>query len=126
MTISQRASALIADVPRDPTDRDRLREEWRLAAVKFTALEDNAGRLEEGRKVLLDQLTLALIASGTPATRASMEARTSEQFKRYLAKMFDAKREAADARIEMQVADRRYWEHTSREATERIERRMSR
>ena len=126
MSISERATANIVPIPRDGNDLDRLREEWRILAKQWVAAEDRADRLEEGRKMLMAELILALVKEGMPRTRAEDEARTSEQFKNYVRKFHDAKREANDLRIDMQNADRLYWERNNAEATERAERRMSR
>jgi hypothetical protein len=68
------------DYPRNPYDRDRLREEWRLAALAWSAAEDQAERLDEGRKVLLDRLTLEIAAEVRSVERARMVARTSAQY----------------------------------------------
>jgi hypothetical protein len=114
------------EYPRDPYDRDRLREEWRLSALAWAAAEDQAERLDEGRKVLLDRLTLEIAAEVKSIERARMMARTSWQFQEWLADMHAAKRKANDARIAMQNADRLYWAHVGNEANERVERRMSR
>jgi hypothetical protein len=115
-----------AEYPRDPYDRDRLREEWRLAALAWAAAEDEAARLDEGRKVLLDRMTLELQQEVRSVERARMIARTSDEFGGYLARLHAAKRKANDARIQMQNADRLYWAHVGSEANERVERRMSR
>jgi hypothetical protein len=114
------------EYPRDPYDRDRLREEWRLSALAWAAAEDQAERLDEGRKVLLDRLTLEIAAEVKSIERARMMARTSWQFQEWLADMHAAKRAANDTRIAMQNADRLYWAHVGNEANERVERRMSR
>lgn len=127
MSISERATALMREVPRDPSDIDRLREEWRLSAVKFNHANDIAKRYEEGRKVYLSQLKMALIDAGIkPLTVAEDRARISKEFRRYLRRMFDARKHADDLEVEMIVADRLYWEKKSADATERSERRMSR
>jgi hypothetical protein len=115
-----------AEYPRDPYDRDRLREEWRLAALAWAAAQDEADRLDEGRKVLLDRMALDLQAECRSVERARMMARTSGQFTTYLDRLHKAKRAANDARIAMQNADRLYWAHVGTEANERVERRMSR
>jgi hypothetical protein len=114
------------EAPRDPYDRDRLREEWRLAALAWAAAEDQAERLDEGRKVLLDRLTLEIAAEVKSIERARMVARTSWQFQEWLADMHAAKRKANDCRIAMQNADRLYWAHVGNEANERVEKRLSR
>ena len=59
MSISSRAIAA-SNTPRDPNDRDRLREEWRLAAHKTAAAKDNADRLRDGKKVLFTTFTVNL------------------------------------------------------------------
>jgi hypothetical protein len=115
-----------AEYARDPYDRDRLREEWRLAALAWAAAEDEAARLDEGRKVLLDRMTLELQQEVRSVERARMIARTSDEFGGYLARLHTAKRRANDCRIAMQNADRLYWAHVGTEANERVERRMSR
>jgi hypothetical protein len=117
---------LAQDAPRDPYDRDRLREEWRLAALAWAAADDEASRLDEGRKVLLDRMTLELQQEVRSVEKARMIARTSDEFGGYLDRLHAAKRKANDARIAMQNADRLYWAHVGNEANERVERRMSR
>lgn len=126
MTISERATASIRSAPRDPNDLGRLREEWRLLAKQWVAAQARADEFEEGRKMLMDELTLALVKDGTPVTRAEKEARVSDQFKAYMRKAHDAKREANDLRIDAKNAELAYWERNNAEATERAERRMSR
>lgn len=117
----------VQPVPRDPTDRDRLREEWRLKALEWSNADDNAARLTEGKSLLLDEMVLRLIDdNGMSATKAEKVARTSQHFKEYLRKMHDAKRAAQDLKIEAENLNRIYWEQVSHEATERTERRMSR
>jgi hypothetical protein len=115
----------LAEYPRSPYDRDRLREEWRLAALAWSAAEDQAERLDEGRKVLLDRLTLELAAEVKSVERARMMARTSKQYLEWLADMHTAKRKANDARVMMLNADRLYWANVGQEANQRSERRMS-
>lgn len=124
-TISERATASIKpiDYPRDGMDRDRLREEWRLSAMAWAHAKDTSERLDEGRKMLLDRMTLELRAGGMPEAKARMTARTSDQFKGFLERMHQAKRAASDAWIAMQNADRIYWAHVGQEATDRAERR---
>lgn len=112
--------------PADPTDRDHLREQWRLSALEWSRLEDAASRLEEGRQMVLAEETLALIALGDRATTAEKKARVSDRFKQYVRTMHDARRDANDARIEMQNHDRLYWAHATHEANERAERKLSR
>jgi hypothetical protein len=125
-TPGRRVGLEIPEAPRDPYDRDRLREEWRLAALAWAAAEDEAARLDEGRKVLLDRMTLELVREVRSTEKARMMARTSDEFGGYLQRLHTAKRRANDARISMQNADRLYWAHVGSEANERVERRMSR
>ena len=119
-------TAHIRSISRDENDLGRLREEWRLLAKEWVAAQDVAERWEEQRKVALDEMTLALIKEGMPATRAEKEARVSEQFKDILRKFHDAKRKAKDLYIDQKNAEMAYWARNGAEATERAERRMSR
>ena len=125
-SISERATAHVSEMPRNRSDLDILREEWRLLAKEQNRLEDISDRMEEGRKILLDELALSLIKEGTPVSRAEKEARTSKQFRDYAHRYHDAKRAAKDARIEAKNAELAYWSRNGSEATERSERRMSR
>lgn len=131
MSISQRAidansGPLIQEVPRDPTDRDRLREEWRVAADRFVDLDDHAQRLKEGKSIFFDELVAELIATGLRVGEAERTANTCQRHKDYLRKMHDARRDAARQRVEVENRDRIYWSHVSREATDRADRKMSR
>lgn len=130
MSISQRAIAaaqpLVQDVQRDPADRDRLREEWRLAADKFVELDDLFQRLKEGKSIFYDELVGNLIEGGMKVSQAERTANTCDAHKNYLRRMHDARKAAALQRNEMEDRDRIYWAHVSREATDRTERRMTR
>jgi len=119
-------TALVSDTRRNAHDLDRLREEWRLKAREWAAAEDNASRLEEGRKMLMSGMRLELISAGMTIAKAEDSARTSEQFKGYVRKMHDARRLANDLKIEAENANRLYWEQVNSEANERSEKRMSR
>lgn len=118
--------ALVDDVPVDLSDRDHIREAWRLKAHEHVKAESRARQLEEGRKVLLSKMILKLIEAGTPTTKADKVARASDEFGKYLRTMFDAREAADDLKIEVENLNRIYYENASREANERIERRMSR
>ena len=127
MTTSERASALVRPIPRDPSDLDRLREEWRLISLEWSAAEDEAARLEEKRKVLLAQMKIELMDSHKmPASRAEDVARSSPQFGQHLEAMHQARRRANDLQIKKTNADRLYWDANNRAANDRAERRMTR
>lgn len=129
-TISERARATIVPTPLpiDRTNRDHLREVWRLAALQWSAAEDNASRLEEGRKLILADAILSMKEGADKMSDAQADrlARTTDQFRSYLRKMHDARRAANDLKIEAENANRIYWENVTVEANERVERRMSR
>jgi len=128
MSISARATAAIQEAPRNASDRDRLREEWRLASLAWSEAEDDACRLEEKRKMFLDEAALQLYDSGKgmPMNRAEKEARASLNFAKLCERMHDARRKANDLRIAMQNADRVYWEQVNQDANTRAEMRLSR
>jgi hypothetical protein len=125
MSISQRAIG-VTDVPRDPTDRDRLREEWRTAAEEAAMKKDWASRLEEGRKILLSVMITELVDRGMPVGRAENEARASAKFQDHVKEMHEARLAADLAWIEAENKDRIYWGHVNHEANERSEKRMAR
>lgn len=131
MSIAQRAIAasgppMVQDIQRDPTDRDRLREEWRLAADKYVELDDLFQRLKEGKSIFYDELVATLIEGGMKVGQAERTANTCDAHKKYLRSMHDARKAAALQRNEMEDKDRIYWAHVSREANDRTERRMAR
>ena len=105
-------------------DRDRMREEWRLAAVAWVMADDKASRAEEGRSIFLNELLNGLIEAGQKKTDAERIARTCEQWKSYLRKMHELRRLANLARVEERNRDRIYWEYVAQEANARAERRM--
>lgn len=128
-SISQRAignGGGVSDVPRDPTDRDRLREEWRLLALASAKARNHADRLTEGRKILLALMTRRLTDTGMAANKAEIEARSSTQFQEHVELMHVARLAADEAWIAAENADRLYWSNVSQEADSRTERRMSR
>lgn len=107
-------------------DRDRLREEWRLKALEWSAAEDMASRLEEGRGTVLARLTLGYVDAGYPVTKAEKIARTEDEYLEYVEAMHSARRVANDAKIERDNADRLYWHHATAEANQRAEMKLSR
>ena len=131
MSIAQRAidasaKPLVQDIQRDATDRDRLREEWRVAADLHVDLDDLAQRLKEGKSIFYDELLAELIAGGMRVGEAERTANTSDAYKQYLHRMHDARKAAAKQRVEVENRDRIYWSHVSREANSRAETRMAR
>jgi len=125
MSNAQRAIAA-AEYPRDPTDRDRLREEWRLLSLDAARKKDAACRLEEGRKILLSVMVTRLVEGGLPVSKAENEARASAQFQDHVQAMHEARLAADEAWIAAENADRIYWANVSEEANARTERRLSR
>lgn len=108
--------------------RQHLSEQVRLAELEWSANDDNASRLEEGKSILKDEMILNLIEAkqATSAAQAERIARTSDQFRNYLKKMHDARRAANDARANWRALERDYWASVSDEASERAQMRLSR
>lgn len=121
MSNSERAMAR-----RPSTDRDELREMWRLAAVAAAVADDAASRAKDGRSIFFDEVVTGLLEADQHLTQARAErmARTSDAYKQYVQKMHDLAHEAAKARIQCEDLNRRYWEQVGREADSRAERRM--
>jgi hypothetical protein len=88
--------------------------------------DDAASRLEEGRKILLDELINNLLGQNHKLTQSAAErlARTSDAFKNHIKAMHDARTDANLKKIEMLNLDRIYWQGVSEEATARSERKM--
>jgi hypothetical protein len=113
------------------TDRDHLREAWRLKAVAAAQADDKAARAKEGRPLFLDNLIETLIEQAEtdgrrlPQAKAERMARTSDAYKRYLKTLHDLRLAADMARIEERDANMRYYENASAEATYRAEMRAS-
>ncbi len=113
------------------SDRDHLRERWRLAAVEAERAEDKAARRKEGKQIFIDQLIETLIeraeTDGEKLSQARAErlARTSDAYKSYVLKMHDARLEAGLLRIKAEDLNRQYWSGVSAEATYRAEARAS-
>lgn len=108
--------------------RKYLSEQVRLAERNFNAHDDNASRLEEGRSILLASMKLNLVDGGICKSMSAAEehARSAEQWKNYVRKMHDARREANDARAEWRALERDYWAAVSDEASERQQMRLTR
>lgn len=125
-TTSQRAIAGVRSIPRDGSDRDRLREEWRLLALEAVDAKDKADRAREGKSIFLDQLIGTLLEQNPQMKKSDAErlANTSAALKSYLGKMHEMRRLAAVAEIEAENANRLYWDNSSREADARAEMRM--
>lgn len=126
-TTSQRAMAGVRSIPRDGSDRDRLREEWRLLALEAVDAKDKADRAREGKSIFLDQLIGTLLEQNPQMKKSDAErlANTSAALKSYLGKMHEMRRIAAVAEIEAENANRIYWDNNNREADARVERRMA-
>jgi hypothetical protein len=88
--------------------------------------DDAASRLEEGRKILLDELINNLLQQNAKLTQSAAErlARTSAAFKAHVKAMHDARTQANLKKVEMLNLDRIYWQGVSQEATARSERKM--
>lgn len=121
-------TASVKPLPIDNRNRDHVREQWRLEALKWSAAEDRASRLESGKKLFLADAVSRLKAGNEQTSEAKAEriAVTSPQYRDYLRKMHDARREANDLKIMAEDANRLYWELVNSDANERVERRMSR
>jgi hypothetical protein len=106
--------------------RDRAREEWRVAALRWADAEDVAARAEGGRSIMLGELITTLLEQqrGLSKVDADRMARTSSAFKAYEDAMYAARHEANKFKIQMSNLDRIYWRLVSDEATARSERKM--
>lgn len=127
-TISERAlNAASKPTPRDPTDRERLREEWRLAAMAHVLADNTYQRAKEGKAIFHSELVGELMDAnrGMKLTQAERMVTASPQYKEYVTTMHELRRRAAEAKIVAEDLDRKYWENVSLEANARAEMRMT-
>lgn len=123
MSISERATAKIGPMKREPTNRDRLREEWRVLAVAHT----EADGWRERKSIFLDSIIEKIVAQNAISyTAAERKARISQEYQHYVDEMLAASHAAKMARIDRDNADRIYWEQVSHEANDRAEMKMTR
>ena len=99
-----------------------LFDQWQFypKQVRLQQLRAEVDRLMERARSVVAEARKAKFSA------AERQARTSEQFKKYLRKMHDARHEANMAKIEMMNKDRLYWHSVNIEANERAEKRMVR
>ncbi|RJO66935.1 MAG: hypothetical protein C4523_10595 [Myxococcales bacterium] len=133
MSLSQRATAsLVKSMPTNVSDRDILREKWRLAAVAFEKADDLAQRAKEDKAIFFDALVETLMDQAEkrgdklPQGKAERMARTSPAYKAEVDKAFDLRLTARLLAIEEKNADREFWQQISLESQQRAEMRMSR
>lgn len=113
------------------SERDLLREKWRLAAIAATQAADKAARAKEGRDIFFDQLVEGLLAQAGERgeklsnSAAERQVRVSGAYRQYLRKMHDLKLAADLLKVEAQNADRVYYDSVSADATYRAEMRMT-
>jgi hypothetical protein len=121
------ADLLVTDM--SPSDqRKHLSELVRVAELNWNAADDNASRLEEGRSIIMADMKLELVASGTAKSlnQADDYVRSSQKWKDYVRKMHDARRVANDLRTEWRKLERDYFGANSDEKREQNQMRMSR
>jgi len=108
--------------------RKHLNELVRLAERHWAACEDNASRLEEGRSIIMAEMKINLVAEKLAKSMSAAEdiARASEQWKQYVRKMHDARRETNDARAEWRALERDYFGAVADEKGEQQQMRLAR
>lgn len=109
------------------TDRELVREHWRMAAAAHALADDQYKRAKEGKAIFFDELVGELMAAtpGMAASTAERMARTSQAFKDYVERMHEFRRETAELKLKMADADRRYWECVGHDANRRAEMKMT-
>lgn len=107
--------------------RQHLSEMVRVAECEWANCESRAAELEEGRSIVMAEMKLNLVKNGLAKSMSAAEdtARTSEQWKKYLRSMHDARHKANLARADWRALDRDYWNAVSGEASERAQMRMA-
>lgn len=118
-------------IPRDMPEmekRKHLSEMVRVAEMEWIGLKDTADRLEEQRKVIVAQMKTNLRGAGLAKSGAEAEemALCSDEYRKFVDAMHDARRYANEAKARLSSLERDYWGAVSLEASERQQMRMSR
>lgn len=97
-------------------------ERFRLAALKWTELDNAARMLEEGKTTYLAQQKTRL--GDMPEAKSERIVKSSKEWSDYIKAMVRSKTAANKARIEMDYLKMRMQEWIAAEANNRVERKM--
>ena len=109
-------------------DRDRLREEARLAGLRWARANATADRLEDQKKIRFAKVE-DLIARDNPTwsiAKIQRQVYLHASYQTFLDEMHKAREEANLAMEERLHAQRMYWDAKTSEANEREEKRLAR
>jgi hypothetical protein len=119
MKTSERATARISPLP----ERDRpVSERYRLAAESWVDLDGAARMLEAGKDIVLSQMIGR--RSDMPVARAEREAKASDEWRDYIAKMVKARTVANRQKVEVEFLRMKFSEWVASDANARAERKL--
>jgi hypothetical protein len=107
-------------------DSQSLSEQFRIIAKRWVDADHAASLMEETRTAVLAEIVQRTISSdmSMPYNRAEMMAKSSIDYKNFVQKMVDLKRQANLLKVQMEYIRMKFSENMSHEATARSERRL--
>jgi hypothetical protein len=109
------------------TSDDRpISEQFRIIAKKWIEADHAASLMEETRTAVLSEIIAKTISHdiAMPYNKAEMAAKSSPDYKVFVTKMVDLRRQANLLKVQMDYIRMRFSENQSAEATARSERRL--
>ena len=101
---------------------DTLSERFRIIGMEWVDLDHAARLLEATKSAILSQKMADL--GDIPVTRAEAQVKSSDFWMDHVTKIEEARTAANKKKIEMETIRMQFSERQSREATDRIERRL--
>ena len=100
-------------------------EQYRLAGEAWVKADAQARALEEGKSVLLAEAVNLMVEDGMSVAAAERKAKATDQYKKYLRAMVDARTAANMAKVRAQAADIQFKEWMSADANKRQEMKLA-
>lgn len=108
---------------RDGQSNLPISEQYRLAGIDWANLDGAARLFEESKSSVLSQITAKILTEDLklPVNKAEIVARTSSEWKEFITKMVEARKNANLAKINLEYTKMLHMEQMSHEATSRVE-----
>ena len=101
------------------SDNLPISEQYRIVAKKWVDAEAAASLMEDTKSAVLSQQMQAL--GDMPVSRAEMQVKASDDWKEFIEKMIEARKQANLFKVQLEYLRMRSAEWTSEEATKRAE-----
>ena len=108
------------------SDNLPISEQFRVVAKKWVEADQAASLMEETRTAVLSEIIAKTISNdiSMPYNKAEMAAKSSPDYRVFVAKMVDLRRQANLLKVQMEYIRMRFSEEQSAQATARSERRL--